>query len=226
MKAYTVKHLLLCVTAIALAAYLPMERQNERAEAAKSLVTEAPAGIYNIDLSHADLSFRLKHLGFSLYTARFTKFTAQLNFDPLKPAAMSVTTIVDPYSLALPSPPAGFLNTLLGPEWLDAAQFPQIVFRSTDVEMTGTSSMRITGDLTLHGITKPIVLNATFNGGYAGHPFDPNGRVGFSARGTFKRSDFGIVIGIPEPGTSMGVGDELEVIIEAEFTGPPLEEPK
>ncbi|MBB5187872.1 polyisoprenoid-binding protein YceI [Zhongshania antarctica] len=63
---------------------------------------------------------------------------------------------------------------------------------------------------------------ATFNGGYAGHPLDPHGRIGFSARGMFKRSDFGISIGIPAPGSTMGVGDDLEVIIEAEFTGPPL----
>ncbi|GAA4098669.1 YceI family protein [Zhongshania borealis] len=223
MKPCTVKHLLWFVTAIVLAACSPKASQHQHSEPAVAFVTEAPAGSYNIDAAHADLSFRVSHLGFSWYTARFTKFTALLNFDPLKPRSMAVTVEIDPHSLVLPSPPEGFLGTLLGPEWLDAAQFPRIEFRSTELETTGGSSMRIKGDLTLHGITKSIVLNATFNGGYAGHPYDPNARVGFSARGRFKRSDFGIVIGIPEPGTTMGVGDNIEVIIEAEFTGPPLE---
>jgi len=64
--------------------------------------------------------------------------------------------------------------------------------------------------------------SATYNGGYAVHPFEPNARVGFSAKGTLKRSDFGIAYGIPAPGTNMGVSDEVEITIESEFTGPPL----
>ena len=66
------------------------------------------------------------------------------------------------------------------------------------------------------------MLDASYNGGYAGHPMDPNARIGFSARGKFQRSDFGVSIGIPEPGTNMGVGDEVEVVLESEFNGPAL----
>ena len=83
-------------------------------------------------------------------------------------------------------------------------------------------TLRVRGDLTLQGVTRPIVLEATFNGGYAGHPMDPNARIGFSAQGTLKRSEFGIAQGIPAPGTTMGVSDEVNVVIEAEFTGPLL----
>ena len=67
-----------------------------------------------------------------------------------------------------------------------------------------------------------MVLDVTYNGGYPGHPMDPHARVGFSAKGSFKRSDFGIAYGVPAPGTTMGVGDEVQVAIEAEFSGPPL----
>jgi polyisoprenoid-binding protein YceI len=66
------------------------------------------------------------------------------------------------------------------------------------------------------------VLDTHYNGGYAGQPMEPNARIGFSARGSFKRSDFGISYGIPAPGTTMGVGDEVQVILETEFSGPPL----
>ena len=87
--------------------------------------------------------------------------------------------------------------------------------------------MQITGTLTLHGVTRPMVLEATYNGGYAGMPDrDPHARVGFSAHGAFKRSDFGIAFGIPAPGTTIGVGDAIDFSIEAEFTGPPLPAPR
>ena len=101
-----------------------------------------------------------------------------------------------------------------------------MTFRSSKVEVTGSNTMKISGDLTLRGVTRPMVLDATYNGGYAGHPLDPNARIGFSAHGTLKRSDFGMTVGIPAPGTTMGVGDEVEVIIETEFSGPPLKSDK
>ena len=86
--------------------------------------------------------------------------------------------------------------------------------------------MEISGTLTLHGVTRPLVLTATFNGGYPGVPnMDPQARIGFSAHGSFKRSDFGMAFGIPAPGTMIGVGDLIDFSIETEFTGPPLAAP-
>jgi polyisoprenoid-binding protein YceI len=186
------------------------------------VATKAPAGLYMLDKPHASLTLRVSHLGFSNYTARFANFDAQLRFDPADPTKSSVTAMIDPTSLALNAPPPGFLDQLLGPQWLNAGQFPVMKFQSTAVELTGSSTARVTGNFTLHGITKPVILDVTFNGGYAGMAMDPHARIGFSAKGTFKRSDFGMSFGLPPPGTNMGVGDDVEVIIEAEFTGPPL----
>jgi polyisoprenoid-binding protein YceI len=67
-----------------------------------------------------------------------------------------------------------------------------------------------------------VTLNATYNGGYSSHPFEPRPRIGFSAKGTLKRSEFGIGYGVPAPGTTFGVGDDLEIVIESEFVGPEL----
>lgn len=181
---------------------------------------DVPAGAYTLDKTHASLTFRLSHLGFSNYTVRFTKFDSQLQFDPANLGNSTVSATIDPLSLDLNAPPPGFLQDLTGTHWLDAAQFPAITFKSTKVDVTGGNTVRITGDLTLHGVTHPIVLDATFNGGYAGHPMDPHARIGFSAHGSFKRSDFGIAYGVPAPGTTMGVGDEVSVDIESEFSGP------
>ena len=181
---------------------------------------DVPAGAYTLDKAHSSLVFRVNHLGFSNYTARFKSFDAQLQFDPNNLSASSVAVSVDPKSLDVENPPAGFLDALIGKDWLDTAQFPELKLRSTSIEPTSPNAMKIIGDLTLHGVTKPIVLDATFNGGYAGHPMDPHARIGFSAHGTFKRSDFGMGYGVPAPGTTMGVGDDVQVAIETEFSGP------
>jgi polyisoprenoid-binding protein YceI len=183
---------------------------------------DLPAGAYKLDPTHASLLFRVDHLGFSKYTARFTDWDAQLQLDPANPAAAQLTAEVKTRSLSLERPPAGFEDTLRGPNWLDAGKYPTITFKSTAVTPTGPRTATITGDLTLHGVTKPVTLNATFNGGYKGHPMDPNARIGFSATGSFKRSDFGVAYGVPAPGTTMGVSDAVDVVIEAEFTGPAL----
>ena len=183
-----------------------------------------PAGIYKLDKSHASLIFRVNHLGFSKYTARFKRFDAELKFDPTNPAESQVTATIDPTSIETDYPHTkklNFNNMLQSKQWLSVAQFPKIKFRSTKIELTGGNKARIIGELSLHGISKEVVLDAVFNGGYSEHPMDPSGsRIGFSATGSLNRSDFGIAFGIPEKGTNMGVSDEVEFILEVEFTKP------
>ncbi|HEV2561824.1 MAG TPA: YceI family protein [Rhizomicrobium sp.] len=186
----------------------------------KPVSTPAPAGDYTLDKAHASLIFRVDHMGFSNFTARFAHFDAKLTLDPAHPAKSSVDATIDPNSLETDNPPAGFLDMLHGVQWLDAGKFPAITFHSTRIMMTSPNTARITGDFSLHGVTRPLVLTAKFNGGYAGFALDPHARVGFSAHGALKRSDFGIAYGIPAPGTKMGVGDLVDVTIEAEFNGP------
>jgi polyisoprenoid-binding protein YceI len=185
-----------------------------------------PAGDYTLDRAHASLIFRVSHLGFSNYTARFTRFDAQLTFDPENPEAASVTATIDPSSLEtdFPNPELVDFNAqITGPGWLEAEQFPEMTYRSTSVTVTGENTARIDGELTLHGVRQPVSLETTYNGGYAGlPPYDPAARIGFSARGTLSRSAFGVDDGVPAPGSNVGVFDPVEVIIEAEFTGPPL----
>lgn len=195
------------------------------APVAKPAIPDLPAGSYSLDKAHASLLFRVDHLGFSKYTGRFSTFDAKLQLDPANPATASLEVTVDPMSLAVENPPAGFLDTLRGPEWLDGGTFPAITFKSTKVTPTGADTADVTGDFTLHGVTKPLVLKVRFNGGYAGHAMDPNARIGFSATGQLKRSDYGIAFGIPGPGSKMGVSDEVDIIVETEFTGPPLKQP-
>ncbi|MDB5475898.1 MAG: polyisoprenoid-binding protein [Phenylobacterium sp.] len=193
--------------------------------------TDAPAGAYALDTAHSTVVFRLSHLGFSKFTGGFGKLGGDLQFDPAHPEAMKVDVTIDPKSLTLPNPPPGFHDTLTGKEWLDAGKYPTITFHSTKVEPTGPNTANVTGDFTLHGVTKPVVLETTFNGGYAPNAYD-GARAGFSGKTTIRRSDYGISYGVPAPGTNMGVGDHIDVVIETEWhagkpTGPaPTAPPK
>jgi polyisoprenoid-binding protein YceI len=190
--------------------------------------SDVPAGTYTLDPSHASLIFRVDHLGFSKYTARFKRFEATLQFDPARLADSRVNVTVDAASIETDFPdPAkiDFNEELRGTQWLDATKHPRMTFRSLRVVPNGERTFRIEGELTFRGITRPMALEARYNGGYAGHPLDPNARIGFSATGRLERSAFGMTVGIPPAGSTLGVGDEVELIIEAELTGPPMPKP-
>ena len=183
---------------------------------------QPPAGQYYLDKAHTSVTFRVSHMGFSRYTARFGRVDGRLQFDPAHPSAMRVEANIDPTSLEVNTPPAGFHDQLMGKGWFEAAKFPQITFKSTKVELTGPHAAKVTGALSLHGVTKPVVLEVTYNGGYPPSSFDPGGaRVGFSAHGVLKRSAFGISQGVPAPGSTMGVGDDVDIAIETEFNSKP-----
>jgi polyisoprenoid-binding protein YceI len=180
------------------------------------------AGAYQIDLQHTRLLFRVNHLGFSTYTALFTEVSADLAFDPAAPEAMKITASVPVASLETHNPDAklNFNDVLTGPEFLDAGQFPQISFVSTKVVLTGEHQADVTGDFTLHGVTKPLTLQVVYNGGWGDMPLDAGARIGFSVTGSFKRSDFGVGFGVPPEGSTMGVGDRVDIVLEAEFIKP------
>ena len=214
---------LVCTLALTtcLALAQPAKPAESASDLAKFVPAPPPAGAYSEDKAHSSLVLRVSHLGFSHFTARFARFDVRLQLDPAHLDASQVTAHIDPNSLVSDNAPTGFLASLEGPMWLDTGRFPELSYRSIKVEATGANTLRIQGELTLHGVTRPVVLNGTFNGGYSGHPMDPHARVGFSATGTFKRSDFGVSFGLPPPGTQFGVGDEIEVTIETELSGPP-----
>ncbi|HLA72109.1 MAG TPA: YceI family protein [Steroidobacteraceae bacterium] len=205
-------------TALVLAATAPLAF----ADTAPASVAPVPKGAYTMDKAHTSLIFRVNHLGFSSFTGRFTRLDARLETDPSNLTASKLNVTIDPASVETDNAPEGFLDMVRGKGWLETADFPEMKFRSTRVEVTAANQIRVQGELTFHGVTRPIVLDAKYNGGYAGHPMDPHARIGFSATGKFKRSDFGVTVGIPAPGTTMGVGDEVEIVLETELSGPAL----
>ena len=209
------------LTRLIIACFIGLAAQPGLAQTAGD--STAPAGTYHLDPLESHLLFRVNHLGFSTSMAIFKGLEATLQFDPAKPAAMMLEATVDATSVETnyQDPKTDFNAILTGPDLLDAKAHPTITFHSTKIALTGAFSADVTGDLTLHGVTKPVTLAVTFNGGYAPNDMDPSGaRVGFSATGSLLRSDFGITMGLPEPGKTFGIGDKVDFIIETELLNP------
>jgi polyisoprenoid-binding protein YceI len=187
-----------------------------------------PAGTYRPDPAHTRLWFMVDHLGFSKYMALFTRLDATLKFDPEHPEAMSVTATVDLRSLETHNPATDYnFNAIVsGEDLLNAPTHPEATFVSTKIELTGDNTADVTGDMTLNGVTKPVTFAASYNGGWGHMPLDTMGaRAGFSLATTIKRSDFGIYFGVPEPGSRMGVGDDVQIFVEVEMVNPDAPKP-
>src|SRR4029079_14546562 len=101
---------------------------------------------------------RVSHMGFSTYTGRFTNINAKLDFDPARLASSRVNVTIDPRSIDADNAPSGFLEMLSGKDWPDAGKFPEMAFRSKTVEVTGANTLRVSGEPTLDGVTKTVVL--------------------------------------------------------------------
>ncbi len=182
-----------------------------------SLVTPKPnvepaalkAGDYRLDPRHASIVFKIDHLGFSTYVGRFETFDATLTFAEDDPAAAAVEAVVDMTSLDVADDP--FAETLLGEKWFDAETYPEAVFRSTAITVTGDNTGRIDGELTLKGVSAPVSLDAVFNGG-ARDLLRSAYVVGFSAAGEIDRTAFGVdqFAGV--------ITETVRLEIEAEFT--------
>jgi polyisoprenoid-binding protein YceI len=178
------------------------------------------AGTYWTDPAHTRLLVDTDHLSFSRYLFFIRGLQAELQFSPEAPETMRVTATVDMTSALTLDGATGydFDAIVKAPEFLDAGAHPEAVFVSTAVRPAGGQEAEVTGNLTFRGVTKPVTLRVRYNGGYGGHPMDPGGaRIGFSAEGRILRSDFGMTAGIPAPGTTLGVADEVRIRIEAEF---------
>jgi polyisoprenoid-binding protein YceI len=172
-----------------------------------------PSGAYQLQKDHGSIIVRVKHMGLSNYTMRFTDFDATLDFDPKNPSASHVKAIVNPLSVRAEHPTDTGWDKRIGEDLLEGTEFPQVVFDSKSIETTGEFTGKITGDLTMMGVTEPVTLDVTYNGAApAAALYGGRDAVGFSARTHFARSDFGL--------TRYGaiVADDVEVIIEVEFT--------
>lgn len=183
---------------------------------------DAPAGQYALDPAHTTVLARANHFGLATYSLRMTGVSGTLTFDPSNPTRSSVTASVDANSVQTGYPgQRSFDDELANSEWLDAADHPTATFTSRSVELTGSNTGRVIGDLTMRGVTRPFTFDVTFNRAYRQHPMGLHmALLGFSARGVFKRSDYGMNVLLPASAGGVGVSDDVTLEIDAEFAQP------
>jgi polyisoprenoid-binding protein YceI len=170
-----------------------------------------PQNNWSFDHMHASIGFSVRHMMISKVHGRFTKWDGQFQFDEADPAAAKAEVRIDVSSID--TNVAARDAHLRSPDFFDAEHFPEILFRSTKIEKTG-NDYRLSGDLTIRGVTRPVVLDAE----YAGAVTDPYGntRAGFAARTAIDRKDFGLTWNQLLEAGGFAVGDKIEIAIEFE----------
>ncbi|MFH6781954.1 MULTISPECIES: YceI family protein [Methylobacterium] len=196
----------LSVLALGLAAGLAL------AAPASAQATRDPAqiqaGTYTVDPGHTQALFTVNHFGFSPYTGIFSDVSGTLELQPAKPAESRLKVTIPVKSLYAPS--QHMTDSLKSDKWLDATQFPEMTFTSTKITPEGKDKAKVAGDLTLHGVTKPVILEVTLVGAGT-NPINKKATVGFEAKGTLKRSEFGVKTFVP------AVSDEVQLTLHGAF---------
>ena len=176
-----------------------------------AVAVQAAPVTYKLDPSHTMVLFSWNHFGYSNPTADFGLGEGTLVFDEQHPAnsSVEVTLPLD----RLDTHVAALDEHLKKPDFLDADKYPVVTFKSTEVQPLGGNKFKVTDNLTVHGVTRPVVLDATLNK-IGPHPMSKAPSIGFDATASIKRSDFGVGAYVPN------VSDELSIRITTEGSVP------
>jgi polyisoprenoid-binding protein YceI len=168
--------------------------------------------VWNIDPSHSAIAFSVRHMVVSKTRGRFTKWNGQIRFDPENPSASSVEVSIDPASIDTAD--AQRDGHLRSADFFDVEKFPAASFRGTKIEDRGGDRYRVTGDLTIRGVTKPVVLEVA----YEGSGKDPWGgeRAGFTASTSIDRKQFGLEWNKALETGGLLVGEKVDLTLEIE----------
>jgi polyisoprenoid-binding protein YceI len=171
----------------------------------------ASAAEYAINANHTQVVFTYDHNGYSHLIGRLNQVTGTLEFDPANPVKSSIDVTVPMSSLSTGVP--GLDTHMASADMFDVAQFPTATFKSNKVAVTGKDRLAVSGDLTIHGVTKPVTFDVKVNS-TAPNPMRKTRAAGFDAHATIKRSDFGVSFMLP------GVADEVQLAISMEAGEP------
>ena len=170
---------------------------------AMAATAAAQAGTWQIDPNHTAAQFSVRHLGLSTVRGAFTKVSGTAKYDPADPSKDSLEVTIDANSVDTRVEMRD--NDLRSPRFFDVQKFPTITFHSKAAKAAGAGKMKITGDLTIHGVTKEVVLDVDGPTAPIKDPMGSGQRMGASATTKVNRQDFGIVT---MPG---GIGDEVTI---------------
>ena len=172
----------------------------------------AQAGTWQIDPMHSAAQFSVRHLGVSTVRGAFTKVSGSAKYDPADATKTSLDASIEATSVDTRVEMRD--NDLRSPNFLEVQKYPTITFHSKQVKSAGAGKLRLTGDLTIHGVTKEVVLDVDGPSAAVKDPWG-NQRIGASATTTIKRQDFGV------NGAAGIVGDDITITIDVELIQPP-----
>jgi len=176
-----------------------------------ALAIPALAATYQLDAPHSSVGFKVKHLAISNVKGAFNDFDVTFDFEPGKPESWRVEAVIQAASIDTGNNDRD--NHLRSEEFLFTEEYPEIRFASTGVEMTGENEAKLFGELTLHGVTKPVVLDLTIHGVA---DFMGTSKAGFEASTKINRKDFGLTWSKALETGSLIVGDTVEINLEIE----------
>jgi polyisoprenoid-binding protein YceI len=171
----------------------------------------AQAGTWQIDPNHSAAQFSVRHLGVSTVRGAFTKVSGTATFDPADPSKTSLDATIDASSVDTRVEMRD--NDLRSPHFLEVQKYPNITFKSKQAKSAGSGKLQITGDLTIHGVTKEVVLDVDGPSAPIKDPWG-NQRIGASAATKINRQDFGV------NGAPGVVGDDINITIDVELIQP------
>ncbi len=174
---------------------------------AEETPAEKVAEKYEFDKVHTQILFFVDHLGFAKSQGEFHDYDGSFMFDREHPEKSSVNVTIKSSSIDMDD--EAWDTHLKSDHFFNVEAFPDMTFNSTSIEVTGEKTADIIGDLTILGVTKPVVLKTVYNKS-GENPYSKKFESGFSATASLKRSDFGMTYGLP------GVGDDVEIRIEVE----------
>jgi polyisoprenoid-binding protein YceI len=177
-----------------------------------SFTCAAETQTWQIDPNHTAAQFSVRHLGISTVRGVFEKTSGTVVFDPLDPSKTSIDATID--ATTFNSRVQMCDNDVRSPHFLDVAKYPTITFKSTRTEVAGAGTLKISGDLTIHGVTKQAVLEVEAPPQPIQDPMGKGMRMGANATTKINRNDFGIAT---MPGI---VGDEIQIVLDVELTRP------
>lgn len=175
-------------------------------------IASAGADKYEFDKSHTHIIFLVSHLGFSNMIGRIKDYDGYFTFDEKEPEKSAVDVTLKTASVDTDVPALN--KELYGEHFFNVEKFPDIRFKSTKITVTGKNTGDITGDVTMLGVTRPVVLHVTYNKSGI-HPYTNNYTSGFTADAVVKRSDFGMNAFAPPV-----VGDDVKLHLEVEGVDP------
>ena len=173
----------------------------------------APTGNWQIDPNHTGAGFSVRHLGVSTVRGAFSKVTGSAQYDPADPSKTSLDATIDASTVDTGVEMRN--NDLRSPHFFDVAKYPTITFHSKSTKVAAPGKLMITGDLTMHGVTKEVVLDVDGPTAAIKDPMGKGQRMGASATTKVTRQDFGI------SGAPGVVGDEISITIDVELVQPP-----